>query len=320
MFLVILMYLLFASTFTIGKAVLSYSNPIFFIGFRMTLGGLLLLGYLYFFKRNKFFIKKKHLPLLLQITLFHIYIAYVFEFWALKYLSSFKTAFIYNLSPFISALFAYLFLKEKMSLRKWIGLVIGCFGFFLVLANGKSPGEIGKNAFLFLSWPEISLLVAVFSAVYGWVVFKKLTKIGGYSPFMINGFGMLSGGILAFATSFLLEGVHSFKTPSSSLILDISAFLGYALLLILIANVIGYNLYGHLLKRYSITFLSFAGFMCPLFAAFFGNIFLGEMPTLTFFISVIIVAIGLYIFYREELTLRQTSVVDRQDDQEGEVK
>jgi len=301
MYLVILMYMLFASAFTIGKAVLSYLNPIFFIGLRMTLAGSILLAYLYFFKRKKLYIKKEYIGLFAQITIFHIFIAYVFEFWALKYLSSFKTAFIYNLSPFISAIFAYIFLSEKMNLRKWVGLLIGCFGFFLILGNGESPGEAGKQAFLFLSWPEVSLLIAVISAVYGWVVFKKLITRGNYSPLMINGFGMLTGGILAFVTSFLFEGYPTVRISSMSPFCDIFACLGYTLLLILIANVISYNLYGYLLKKYSVTFLSFSGFICPLFAALFGNVFLGEAPSLRFFIAVVIVAIGLFIFYRQEL-------------------
>jgi len=300
MFLVILMYMLFASTFTLGKAVLAYAQPIFFIGFRMTLGGILLFLYLYLFKRNKIRLEKKHFWLFTQITIFHIFIAYVAEFWALQYLTSFKTALIYNLSPFISALFAFFFFSEKMTLKKWIGLMIGFFGFFLILANGKSPGELTKHAFAFFSWPELVLLLAVFSSVYGWAIFKKLSK-EGYFPVMINGFGMLTGGILALFASFLVEGAPSLKIQSSSLIFDVWVFLGYSLLLILIANVICYNLYGHLLKKYSITLLSFAGFFTPLFAALFGNIFLREVPSIFFFMALTIVAFGLYLFYKSEL-------------------
>lgn len=326
--------MLFASTFTIGKAVLQYLNPIFFIGLRMTIAGTILLAWLYFFKRDKFFIKKEHWFLFLQIIIFHIYIAYVFEFWALKYLSSFKTAFLYNLSPFISAIFAYLFLSEKMSLKKWVGLLIGFSGIILVLLNGHSSQEIvsgvateGKSVFFFLSWPEISLLTAVCSSVYGWVVFKKLGKIGGYSSLMINGFGMFCAGLLAFVTSFFTEGscccvgtgsgisgdlANGFtdvvsgatKNLFSLPISDLFLVFGYTFLLIILANIVGYNLYGYLLKKYSITFLSFSCTITPFFAALFGAIFLGEVPSLTFFLSSTLVVIGLYIFYMQELKLR----------------
>ncbi|EKD23291.1 MAG: hypothetical protein ACD_82C00155G0003 [uncultured bacterium] len=306
MYLVILMEMLFAGTFTIGKIVLQYLNPIFFIGLRMSIAGTILLSWLYFFKREKFFIKKEHMLLFLQITIFHIFVAYVFEFWALKYLSSFKTAFLYNLSPFIAAIFSYLFLSEKMTAKKWLGLAIGFSGIIWVMVNGQSPQEASLNAFFFLSWPEISLLTAIASSVYGWVVFKKLNQTGGYSSLMINGFGMLSAGILAFIASFFIEGSsccnsqNFFAMPVS----DIFVALGYTLLLIVIANIIGYNLYGYLLRKYSVTFLSFSCTLTPFFAAFFGSIFLGEVPSVTFFLSSVLVVIGLYIFYMQELKIK----------------
>jgi len=301
MFLVIVMYMLFASTFTIGKAVLQYLNPIFFIGVRMTIGGSLLLLFLLLFRRKQLYIKKQHLFLFLQIAFFHIFIAYIAEFWALQYLTSFKTALIYNLSPFFAAIFAFIFFHERMTKQKWLGLAIGFLGFSVILANGQSSSEITKLAFGFLSWPEIILIISVLSAAYGWSIFKKLIQKEGYSPIVVNGFGMISGGFAALLLSFFIEGAPTIKTASSSLIFDILACSGYSLLLILIANIICYNLYGYLLKKYSITFLSFAGFITPLFAALFGNIFLKEIPSVYFFLSFIIVSIGLYIFYQAEL-------------------
>jgi len=75
---------------------------------------------------------------------------------------------------------------------------------------------------------------------------------------------------------------------------------GYSLLLVLIANIIGYNLYGYLLSRYSATFLSFAGFMTPLFAALLGWIFLSEPVSWHFFATMIFVVFGLYLFHERK--------------------
>jgi drug/metabolite transporter (DMT)-like permease len=73
------------------------------------------------------------------------------------------------------------------------------------------------------------------------------------------------------------------------------------LLLIAISNLICYNLYGYLLKKYSVTFVSFAGFITPLFTALFGWWYLGEVVTWPFYVSAIIVFAGLCIFNQEEL-------------------
>lgn len=52
MMLVLLLYMLFASTFTMGKAALAYTTPIFFTAIRMFAGGTLLLIYQHFLDIN----------------------------------------------------------------------------------------------------------------------------------------------------------------------------------------------------------------------------------------------------------------------------
>jgi len=56
-----------------------------------------------------------------------------------------------------------------------------------------------------------------------------------------------------------------------------------------------------LLKTYTTTFLSFAGFMSPFFAAFYGWVWFGETTTWHFYASSVIVFVGLALFYQDEL-------------------
>ena len=64
-------------------------------------------------------------------------------------------------------------------------------------------------------------------------------------------------------------------------------------------------LYGYLLKSYTTTFLSFAGFLSPLFGALYGWVFLSEKISWHFYLSCAIVFAGLYLFYQDELTQRK---------------
>ena len=299
MILVLIMYMLFASTFILGKAALEYVDPIFFIGFRMTIGGLLLLGYQYIFNRPRWRLDKKDWSLFGQIIIFHIFFAYTFEFWALQYVSGAKACLAYNLSPFLTALIGYFWFAEHMNVKKWLGLIIGFVGFLPIVLE-KAPSE--PRGILFISGPEIALFLSVLSAVYGWLVIKRLVKYRGYSAIMINGVGMFFGGLLAFVVSLGVEGMPALKVGTHH---GMIAFVSYAFALILIANVIAYNMYAALLKRYSATFLSFAGFSTPLFAALFGWIFLSEPVSWQFFISLSIIFFGLYLFYQEELSLQE---------------
>ncbi|MCX5921994.1 MAG: DMT family transporter [Candidatus Dependentiae bacterium] len=322
MILVLILYMLFASTFTFGKMALAYCDPIFFIGARMIIGGLLLLGYQYFFNQKSWKFEKSSMGLYLQIILFHIYFAFIFEFWALQYVASAKACLMYNISPFITALLAYIFFSERLNAQKWLGLLIGCFGLLPILLAGD-PLKGRLATLLHTSWPELALLGAVVSSAYGWMVMKKLMH-KHHSPVMVNGIGMFGGGVLAFLTSLLVEGVPAITMPAIQSNLNtwaLSLFgayapvilcFGFMLLLILIANIICYNLYGILLKEYSATFLSFAGFTTPLFAALYDFIFIGDTISSAFIASVVITCVGLYIFYRQELKIYREARSSRQ--------
>ncbi len=316
MILVVLLYILFASSFTLGKAALDYIQPILFVGIRMTLGGLLLLGYQYFFNYTKWRYHKKDRGLLLQIIIFHIYVAYVLEFWALQWMTSAKVCLLYNLSPFITAILSYFLIAHRLTIKQFIGLLIGFVGFLPILM-ATAPLEGVTRNFAFVSVPEVMLVLSVVASAYGWMVMRKLTVERRYSAVMINGIGMLGGGILAFITSLIVEGLPTIKpiiidTSALGLRVELASLLGpfgaslvmlsmYTVLLVLIANIIAYNLYGVLLKRYTPTFLSFAGFMTPLFAALFGWALLNESITWYFFATIGMVFFGLYVFYQDEL-------------------
>ncbi len=51
------------------------------------------------------------------------------------------------------------------------------------------------------------------------------------------------------------------------------------------------------------------GFLSPLFTALYGWILLGEMVSWHFYVSCIVVFIGLYLFYQEELQETVSTIV-----------
>jgi drug/metabolite transporter (DMT)-like permease len=294
MILIIVLYALFGSSFVLGKLLLSYTTPLFLTGARMTIGGLILLSYLFFYAHEHFKFKRKHIYWYVQMIFFGIYITYSLRFWALNYMPAAKTNFIYNLSPFLSALFSYIVFSEKLSMKKWLGLAVGLVGLLpVLLSTSNLEQQVGE--FSFLSWPELAVILSVATHTYSWIIMRKLVKEKSYSPMMVNGLSMTCGGILALITSLFIDGFAPI-TPG-----HIGYFFGILGMIILLSNIICYNLYGWLLKRYTATFLSFSGFLSPIFTALYGWIILGEVVTWHFYISCIIVFVGLYLFYQEEL-------------------
>lgn len=291
MFLIILAYAVLGSTFVIAKTSLYYAKPFFLIGFRMVLAGSFLLGY-NLIRKKSLLINREDIPTFIKVVFTHIYITFIFEFWALSHpsMGAAKTCLIFSATPFIMALLSYLLLSEKLGLRKMLGMAIGILGLVPILIQNDGTG----SEFLSISFPELILLIAVFSGAYAWFDIKKLMA-KGYSLVIINGFAMFFGGWLAFITSAIFEGM------TESPVYDYYNFIKYVLALILASNVIFYNMYGWLMTKYSLTFLSFVGFLSPIFGAFYAWFFLGEAITWHYFLSLTIIIAALSIFYQEEL-------------------
>lgn len=283
---------LFALTFPIGKLALRYAGVLTLIGVRMTLAGSLMLFYHYFFVRVRRSVPSKDWLLFAQTTLFYVYLAFVPEFWALKSISSLKSNMLWSSLPFISALFGFYLCNERLTRSKWAGVLIGVCGMMPVIFV-MEPQEALWGNFFHITVADCLMTVAVVSTAYGLFLVKMLMQ-KGYSLIFINGFTMLSGGLMCLATR-LFYGIteqHAFQ---------FWPLFGYILLLIAVSNFAGYAIYGYLLRFYSITFLSLAGFLCPLFGAVFGKLILNEHFHYQYVIAFSCVVAGLILFAYDDL-------------------
>lgn len=292
MWLIILMYAIFASSFPITKILRMYTSPIFLTGIRMLIGGGILLLYYAFYRKKSCKIYTHQYWTYAQIIVIGIYLNYIARFWAIEYLTSIKACFLFNISPLLSSLFSYLFFGETISKKQWLGFFFG-FSALVPIIITSSPSEAFMGEFAFISWPELAMLFSVAADSYKWILMRKLVKEHTCSPIMANGLSMALGGALALGTSFFIEGAFP--------VTKVVPFSCYIALYILISNIISYNLYGFLLRSYTATFLSLAGFMSPLFAAIYGWLFLNERISWHFYVSIVILAMGLYLFYQDEL-------------------
>lgn len=298
---VIVLYALFASLFGLSKATLEHSEPLFLIGSRMAFAGVLLLLHQLIFNRKVFKdLRWRDWRDFAVLGLSGIYAANVFEIWGIMHMSSAKACFIFSVSPFISGLFSYLIFKEVLTEKKWLGMLIGFLGFIpLQLHSFVEHGDSGGG----IPLGELALLVAVIASVYGWIVLKKIVMRDGKRLFLANGASMFLGGSFALLHSYIAN-----ENWSPVPVTNFDYFLMNTLAMCLISNVICYNLYGSLLKRYSATFMSFAGLITPLFASLFGWYFLDENMSWYFVFSFVLFVVGLRLFHAEELRRREVQV------------
>jgi drug/metabolite transporter (DMT)-like permease len=293
--IVIFMYAIWSTVFSFGKMALEVSPPLFLTACRFILAGVLFIAYLALRNRAAFKINLKHFFLILGLAVSGTYLTNAFEFSSLRYLTAAKTCFIYSLCPFLAAFFSYLHFNEKMNPRKWLGLLIGFAGIVPVLMMQKGSEEL-ISTLPFLSWPELAMVGASICTVYGWILLRVLLK-DQVSIFMANGTSMLIGGGIALIHSCLTETWSPLPVSSSHL----GAFLEGIIILTFISNILGFNLYGLLLKKFTATFLSFMGLLSPIFASISSWIILNEPLSPILFVSTGIVSIGAWLVYSAEL-------------------
>lgn len=295
------MYMFYSLTFVVSKQNLLYAQPFFLTASRMVASGFLLFAFLAFNKRGRLSVPKGVLKELALITIFGIFITNAFEFWGLNYLDPTRACFLFCLTPFATSILSFFYLKEKISRKKGIGLLIGFAGAaWVIILDVPCAGE--SNSSGTLVFPEMAVVVASCSTAFSWIVLRKLLKHynsgkEGFSLVALNAHSMALGGALLAILSLITEDWSPIPVGS------VPPFLGWLTITLLISNVIAYNLYAYLLKFLTASFISFIGFLTPFMTAFYQWIFFGKSLTLEFIVGACLTSVGLFIFYREEIAL-----------------
>lgn len=166
---------LYGASHVLAKGVMpDYLSPNVFILLRVT-GATLLFWILMLFFR-KFSIKKKDISLFALCGLFGVAINQLFFFHGLNLSSSINSGIIMTVNPILVVILSYFLIKERITIRKTSGIIIGATGaILLTLAAGTGKGDsLLGDTFLFIN--------AASYAVY-LVIAKPLMK--NYSPLTV---------------------------------------------------------------------------------------------------------------------------------------
>lgn len=292
---IILLYALFGSTTPISKFLLYSTPPLFLSGLRLLVAGTILLLFQYRYKSTYLNVKARHAGLFVRVALFSMYLNYLFKYWGLSQIGAAHASFLITaISPFFTALFAYMFFSETISYKQWIGLITGLSGLIPLMLVTKS------NAILCNVWPVLSIFFSAACYCYGQISLRILIRDHHYSASLINGICMIASGFLGLVTSLICH--------ECIVITHVKSFAIGFLLLILISNVLCRPFYDNLLRQYSTTFLSCTDFLHPLFASLYSWLFLHETISWHFGIASCIVCSGLYLFYQNELQQHNTKI------------
>ena len=276
-----------------NKLILAVWNPGFLVGVRMLLSGSILLIIALYKGRKNFLDRfKKQWLYLAFLASFAAFIPAILKAYALQNTYASKVILIGSLDPFITALYAYFLWHEKLTRKKWLGIMIGFLGSIILIVS-HSAADI--HEFLGpISLAELAALVSICVSRYGWIKIQQILQSHIFNVKEINGICMFYAGIYSLASTAWVTPLALHAPWQTSTIM-------YLLYTIIGGNLIGYTLYSHLLKKHSATFVALAGFSMPLFVYFFGWLILGEKLYASFILSAVITFIGLLIFYQDEI-------------------
>jgi drug/metabolite transporter (DMT)-like permease len=284
------MYALFAATFPIQQHALRFTTPLLMTSVRMFLaGGILLIASLLWHKQR--WPSRRDWQQFVILSFFYIYLSFIPELWAQQYLTPLTTNLMYSTTPLIALILEWFLLKQSFTSLRIMAITLGFIGMIPLFCIDNVQDVLAISPFPFL--PEAVLMVGVISTCYAWFLVRKINE-EGYGLLFINGIAMLIGGCMCLITVFAIEGLKP-----SLLILPQTCMLCIAAL-ILFSNILGYLLYGFLLRIYSVSFLSFAGFLSPIFGAFYAWTLGLERLSWHHLFAFICITIGLGLLYHEE--------------------
>ena len=195
---------------------------------------------------------------------------------AYKYTYVSTATLIYYIQPILVIILSALFLKEKLTSRKLVGVVFAIVG--MILINGiQLGGSDPKRGFILSLWAAILYAIIVFINKAN----KKLAKIDGLVLTDIQMFGAAL--VMAFYTFTNYHGEFAHLDKKSIIIMIILGIVHTAL---------AYYLYFTSIKHVDGQSLAVLGYIDPASALLFSALFLHERLTIMQWIGAILILGG----------------------------
>jgi drug/metabolite transporter (DMT)-like permease len=291
MILILIMNALLALLFTLDKELLDYIPPMTFLAGRTLVCGTLFAGYFIVTHWGNFKITWDNILTGILLSFFNLYLANFFFLTSLQTLSSAKASLLYNSKPFIVAILAYLFLKDSFSWKKALGLAIGWLGFIPILFFGKSS----TAEFLNISGGEIFALGAAVSVAISYLLFYRLMKTKGSAVSFTSAINLFTAGILSLINVYFFE-----SSPEILASININTYSVFLFVSVIVVTMTWSMSFTYLTGQFPSAFLAATSFIMPIFAALFEYLLFGRTVTYTFCITLVCVAIGLWLIYHAE--------------------
>lgn len=215
-----------------------------------------------------------------MLAFFEPFLYYVGETYGLTTVASTLASVIVSTIPLFAPVLAFIVLREKISLGNILGIVVSLVGVFFVIYEPN----VGFNA----NPRGIALLfLAVFAAICYATVLRKIPAC--YTTMNVIFYQSLLG-LLFFIPTFFLTDFPTIRTIQVSR--ESLLALG---MLSLFASVIAFVLFAGAVRQVGVTRTNVFVNLIPVFTAILSWFILDEMLTVSKWIGILIVVVGLFV-------------------------
>lgn len=121
------------ASFVLTKHLLIDFNPIFIIFSRLLISSIIFVVTSVILYKKRFFIEKKYIILFISLSFFEPLVYFLFETYSLQLIDPSIVSVIIATIPLFMAIFAYYFLKEYLTQKNMVGVVLSVLGIVIML-------------------------------------------------------------------------------------------------------------------------------------------------------------------------------------------
>ena len=225
-------------------------------------------------------LRREDVKWFLSLAFFEPFIYYVGETYGLTMVESTLAAVIVSTIPLFAPVVAFIVLRERISWSNIVGIVVSLIGVFFVIyePTGGLKANTQGVALLFL---------AVFAAICYATVLRKVPD--HYNNMSVIFYQSLLGLLFFIPTFFVTDypTIHTLKVSGESLIA--------LCMLSVFASVIAFVLFAGAVRKVGVTRTNVFVNLIPVFTAILSWVILDEILTLSKWIGIVIVVVGLFV-------------------------
>jgi len=258
-------------------------QPMMLITLRLLIASLLLFAFLKASGKLQR-IKRKDLRWFVLLAFFEPFMYYIGETYGLTMVESTLAAVIVSTIPLFAPVMAFIFLREKMSLPNFLGIIVSLVGVLVVVYDPQG----GMNA---NPWGVALMFFAVFSSISYTTVLRKIST--EYTTINVIFYQSLIG-LGFFFPTFLITDSDKIASMHIS-----SEAIMALILLAVFASVIAFVLFAGVVREIGVAKTNVFVNLIPVFTALFAWLFLGESITFSKMVGIFVVVAGLFVSQME---------------------